>query len=178
MTTMAGRSQLRRAMSLAGWLLFAGLVVVWFVLARPVALGGSTTYLKVSGTSMEPGLHTGDLAVLWAADSYQIGDVVGYHVPRPDPAAGSVIIHRIVDIGLDGFVMHGDNTSAPDPWRPTDDDVMGRMVFSLPGFGFAINAFGNPALLAALMFGFGFVTVMLMGSDKSANAKARSAGSA
>jgi hypothetical protein len=40
---------------------------------------------------------------------------------------------------------------------------MGRMVFSLPRFGFAINAFGNPALLAALMFGFGFITVMLMG---------------
>ena len=43
------------------------LAAVWFL--WPSGLGGGTTYVSTHGISMEPRFHTGDLAVLRAADS-------------------------------------------------------------------------------------------------------------
>ena len=52
------------------------LAAVW--LFWPSALGGGTTYVATHGNSMEPGFHTGDLAILRPADRYAVGDVVAY----------------------------------------------------------------------------------------------------
>lgn len=156
-----------------GWLVIAGLACLWLVLARPVGLGGATSYVKVSGTSMEPSLHTGDLAILRQAAEYEAGDVVAYRVPRPSPVAGEVVIHRIARVEPDGsFVMQGDNNDSIDPWRPRASDVLGRMFVSVPRLGYVFDAFGNPALLAALMFGFTFLIVMTAGSQRRPGATA------
>ena len=47
------------------------LAAVW--LFWPMALGGGTTYVTTHGISMEPGFHTGDLAVLRSSDRYSVG---------------------------------------------------------------------------------------------------------
>ena len=118
------------------------------------ALGGPVGYVIVSGQSMEPLLHTHDLALVVRRDSYRKGDVVAFRVPQGDPAAGSVVIHRVVGGSRDGYVTQGDNREGRDPWRPASEDVVGRMAFHAPHLGRIPAFLASPlgmALAAALV---------------------------
>jgi signal peptidase I len=123
---------------------------VWFVTLHPQQLGGPAGYLIVGGQSMEPMLHVGDLAVVVRQSEYRVGDVVAYAVPAGDLATGQRIIHRIVAIDGDRFVLRGDNVNGPDLWRPSVTDIQGRLSFWIPGAGRTAVFLRSPAFLAAM----------------------------
>jgi signal peptidase I len=130
------------------------LAIGWAVFLRPTALGGPATYVVVSGTSMEPTLHSGDLVVLRAVDHYDTGDVVTYHVPVGSPGAGDLVIHRITGGDADtGFTTRGDNRDRADDWTPTATEIGGRSWFMVPAAGRWLAHLANPALLAAVLGG-------------------------
>jgi len=121
----------------------------------PTSLGGSTTYVSTFGTSMEPGFHTGDLAILRPADSYGVGDVIAY---RSD-GLNTTVMHRIVDRDGNRFVTQGDNNSFLDEDHPAAEQVMGSLWLQIPHGGHALAALRSPALvfpvtvaIAALMW--------------------------
>jgi signal peptidase len=131
-----------------------GFVVAWFLLLRPVTLGGPAGYQIISGHSMEPLLHTGDLVITQSASTYAVGDLIAFHVPAGQPGAGSIVIHRIVSgDGASGFVVKGDNKPAPDSWQPKASDVMGRSWIALPGSGDVLLTLRRPIVLGALAAG-------------------------
>lgn len=137
----------RRAAIGVGILLFAA----WLLLLRPQALGGPAAYITVTGVSMEPTLRAGDLVVMTRAEVYRPGDVVAYRVPDGDPAAGRHVIHRVIGGGAEeGYLLQGDNTPAPDRWRPTDADIVGRQLAVVPGLGSGLMLLKTPAALAGL----------------------------
>lgn len=136
-----------------------------FVLSQ--ALGGPVGYVIVSGRSMEPLLHTDDLALVVRQGSYHRGDVVAFRVPKGDPGAGSVVIHRIIGgSARDGYITQGDNRNGRDPWRPVPGDVVGEMAFHVPKIG-GIPAFLASPLGLALAAGlFGFLLVARTGAKQ------------
>src|SRR6476661_3405799 len=119
---------------------FAALVLaaVWFM--WPVNLGGGTVYVVTHGISMEPRFHTGDLGVLRAADHYGVGDVVAY----TSRTLKTTVMHRIVALDGDRFVIQGDNNSWLDLDRPTKDLVLGKLWFRVPQGGKALAALRSP----------------------------------
>jgi signal peptidase len=144
-------SALARAWSIARWVLVGAVVVFWFVALRPQGLGGPAGFVLVSGKSMLPTMHTGDLVIVHRHDRYRVGDVIAYHVPKPDPAAGAQVIHRIVGGSAEqGFVVQGDNRTAPDIWHPKHDDVIGSEWVHIPRAGKLIVWIHTPVFIAAL----------------------------
>ena len=138
--------------SLLGTLALASLLVVWFVLFRPVVIGGRATYATVAGTSMEPGLHTGDVVIAEAEDRYAVGDVVVYRIPGGQPGGGSLVIHRIIGGNAErGFLVQGDNRDEPDPWHPRPSDILGRGWITIPAVGNALFLLRNPTVVAAVL---------------------------
>ena len=138
-------------------------LLAWFFLFRPVALGGPASYVMVSGVSMEPTLHSGDLVATRKHQSYQKGDIVAFRVE------GGIVIHRIVGGSAEeGFVMQGDNKNAPDVWRPTADDVVGGLWFRVPGGGQFLALLRQPLILGSLAGGLGMISVLSGGSGKPA----------
>lgn len=124
--------------------------LAWAVWLRPAALGGSASYVVVSGHSMEPTLWTGDLVVARRHARYGTGEVVVYTVPKGDPGAGHRVIHRIVGGSpRAGYITQGDNRDEPDYWRPRPDDVAGRQWVVIPKAGLIVSALGSPPALAA-----------------------------
>lgn len=137
----------RGAGALASWLVFLVLAAL-FIAFRPVTLGGATQWTFVAGSSMEPGLHTGDLAIVVRQADYTVGDIVSYH---PSAAPAGLIIHRVIggDAGA-GYVVKGDNKDAPDPDRPAPAAIVGRAIVVVPGLGWVLHAIRHPLVLAAL----------------------------
>ncbi len=142
--------------------------LLWFCL--PQAVGGRAGWVLVSGTSMLPHLLTGDLVLVETSSSYHVGEVVAYRVPKGQPGAGHVVIHRIVGgNGRTGWKTKGDNRSAPDLWRPTNSDVVGAKLLRIPDAWLVLRFLHTPLLLGLLA---GFVVFFLIAFGSSENTDA------
>src|SRR5690242_11492718 len=143
------------------------LCLVWFQYFRPQSMGGNAGYVLVSGHSMLPRYKTGDLVLVEHHASYHKGEVIAYHVPKGDPMAGAQVIHRI--IGGDakhGFIVKGDNRTAPDTWRPKPADIVGAKAIRFPDAIVVLQFLRAPVFLALLAACFVFVHVLSRGDDK------------
>ena len=124
----------RRLWRFASWVLFIGLAAGWCLTLAPTALHGPATYAIIDGHSMEPILHTGDLAVARAQGAYAVGDLVMYRVDY------GLVIHRIKSgSSAAGWITQGDNRDKPDPWVVQNSSIVGRFWFSLDAFGTALT---------------------------------------
>jgi signal peptidase I len=140
-------SRSRRALVLASSVLIA---TTWFAWLRPVALGGTASYVVVQGGSMEPTYQDGDLVLIRESGTYREGDVIAFRAGGTfeDPTR---IIHRIVgDTGEGTFKTQGDNRPVLDPWTPGPDDIIGKAILHVPQAGAAAGLLTNPATFAAL----------------------------
>jgi signal peptidase len=155
---------LRVANILATIALFAVIAFMW-----PQSLGGRVAYVQVSGHSMEPEYHTGDLVVVMRHPSYARGDVIAYHIPHGEVGEGVIVVHRIIGGNAHkGFVTQGDNRTAPDPWHPRPRDVVGTPIFSVAGAGHWLGDLHSPFGLAAIAGLLGaFVSVVVTKPDTS-----------
>ena len=104
----------------------------------PTRLGGDSIYVVTSGISMEPRFHTGDLAILRPASSYEIGEIVGYKSPRI-----GIVMHRIIGEKGGDFLMKGDNNNFVDEYHPAPSDVVGRLWLHVPKVGHLLNSQRN-----------------------------------
>jgi len=130
------------------------LLAVWVVVLRPAYLGGPAGYVQVSGHSMDPTLHSGDIVLTARRSSYDVGTVVAYRVPAGQPGEGHVVIHRIVGgSARAGYRMRGDNRDSEDLWRPRPADVVGAQRLRVPAAALVARWLLTPlglGLLAAL----------------------------
>lgn len=137
------------------WLLLAvAVVVLW-----PAPWGGTLGLTIVSGHSMEPTYHTGDLVLTVRQPGYAVGEVVSYVVPDGQPGAGGRVIHRIVEADGGTVTTRGDNNAAADPWTFTPSDITGRAVLQLPGVGLLWSPAVFPFLIAIVI---GALVTMLL----------------
>jgi signal peptidase len=161
--TGGGAPALRRVLGILGTVATVALAAGWFVALRPTFLGGATSYVLVSGASMEPEMRTGDLSLVRRQDTYRRGDVIAFEVPRGEPGAGALVIHRIVGGSASaGFVVRGDNRERPDLWRPRPSDIRGVQVAHLPGVGRAFALLRSPLGMATAA---GLLTFFWIGGD-------------
>lgn len=167
---LPNRRTARRAATVA---LLAG-AVACALLVWPGFLHGGTAYVIVSGESMEPALSAGDLVVTVRHRSYDTGDVVAYRIPRGEPGAGVLVIHRIVGGSAhSGYITQGDNRDGRDPWRPRPRDVVGAEGLSVPQVGLALAYLRTPLGLAALA---GIVTALFILGGSTTNGAPEAAG--
>ncbi len=120
----------------------AGAILVLIAAANviaPATPGHRLMYYVVVGSSMEPLLRGGDLALLVRAQQYNVGDVVAYR----DPALG-VVLHRIRDITPTGFVAGGINRPDADSYQPTAEDIEGKLWVRVPQGGAFLRSLREP----------------------------------
>ena len=158
------RVAVERTNKAAGIALAVLVCLFWFQYLRPQSLGGEAGYVLVSGQSMEPRYHTGDLVLVERHATYHAGQVVAYRVPKGDALAGAQVIHRIVGgDAAHGFIVRGDNRTAPDVWRPKPTDIVGAKVLRLPNAIVVLQYLRAPMFLALLAAVFVFVQVLSRG---------------
>ena len=104
------------------------LVVAWSLIA-PTQLGGRVSYVNIRGVSMEPTLYSGDLMMVRARDRYEVGQVVAF----VSDMNGAIVVHRIVDVVDDRYLLKGDNNTFIDRYAPTAEEILGAEVLTVPG---------------------------------------------
>jgi signal peptidase I len=162
------RGAFERTNKAAGISLAILVCLFWAQYLRPQSLGGSAAYVLVSGKSMLPRYHTGDLVLVERQSSYHVGQLIAYRVPKGDPMAGAQVIHRI--IGGDakhGFIVKGDNRTAQDVWHPKPGDIVGAKELRIPNAVFILQFLRSPIFLGLLAACFVFVQVLLRGDAKT-----------
>ena len=155
------RGALRRASRVAKPVLVVAVLLAWAWFMLPQALGGRAGWVLVDGTSMLPHYHTGDLVLVERQSSYHVGQVIAYRVPQGDPMAGAQVIHRIVGGDAQhGFVVQGDNRTAPDIWHPQPKDIVGAQLLRIPDALLVLRYLRSPLLLGLLAASFVLALVL------------------
>ena len=136
----------------------------WWRTLAPTSVGGPVGHIVVSGTSMQPLLHTGDLVLTRHQSSYSVGDLV---VARVD---GSYVIHRLHDgNAVSGWHTKGDNRQSVDSWVLHPRDIVGKQWLTVRGYSrgtaFMRSPLALPVELALLMF------ALLLPSRRRRNAR-------
>lgn len=148
--------------------LTCSLVVVWALFFRPQMFGGPISNIAVSGNSMLPTFESGDFLIVKREDSYVVGDIVVYSIPADQVGAGRRVVHRIVGGDENGFELKGDNNANVDPWRPTQDQIIGQEWFRIPSLARLLSYLRNPAILAIAI---AFMTLAVLLSPGSLRSK-------
>ena len=150
------------------------IVTAWITFA-PLQLGGQAAYMIVTGNSMEPGFHLGDLVIVHQQSVYQVGDIVAYR----NADLKNFVFHRIIGKSLDHFILQGDHNSWADSYQPTREELVGKLWIYIPRAGKAVQWLRLPINMALMAGAVGGILVMavLMGRSKRGRGKSKKSGS-
>ena len=97
-------------------------------------------------------------------DDLRVGDVITYRPPASAHADG-MVTHRIVAIDADGILTQGDGRPTPDEWRlESTENVVPRVVFSVPLVGYAYLVLADPFLWLLLLGSIGVLGLLVASS--------------
>ncbi|MCK4791838.1 MAG: signal peptidase I [Desulfobacteraceae bacterium] len=131
-------------------IVWLGLVVIGLLLLPRVA---GWRFDAVLTGSMEPALNVGGVVVIRPVDIAIIreGDIIAFH-------SGELIVtHRVVEVtsssGGTSFITKGDAVEDPDLQPVSAENVMGKVIFHAPYFGYFAAFVKTPLgiLLAVLI---------------------------
>jgi len=122
-------------------IILVSIVAFWFGIR--IYLRTDSPLLAVASGSMIPTLDVGDLIVVQGGfnvndinAAYDTGDIIVFHKPH-DP--DELIVHRAVEMQTSSnstvLITKGDNNNGVDNWEITDNELVGKVVSSIPYLG-------------------------------------------
>lgn len=126
--------------------------VVLFIAISLFPVTGNYKILVVKSGSMEPAIHTGSVVVTRPEIEYRAGEVITF---KNKGDAKNSITHRIVKAEGQGtsavYTTKGDANNADDIGKVPKSDVIGKVMFSVPYFGYAVDFAKKPLGFALLI---------------------------
>ncbi|MBU1102158.1 signal peptidase I [Patescibacteria group bacterium] len=113
---------------------------------------GNYKVLIVQSGSMAPAIKTGSVVIVKPVSDYKIGDVITFGQIAKTKAPTS---HRIYDIKVENgnpiYITKGDANNAPDAKEVQKSEIIGKVLFSVPYAGYAVDAAKKPAGFALII---------------------------
>ena len=126
--------------------------VAILLLVSTFPITGNVKFLTVLSGSMEPTIHTGSVVVIKPAARYKVNDIV---TSGRNSRTQVSTTHRIVSLreqdGMTLFTTKGDANNASDIAEIRMSDIQGKVLLSLPNFGYVINFIRKPAGLIIIV---------------------------
>ncbi len=94
--------------------------------------------------SMSGVIEPGDVVVTWHQDSYQVGDIIMYQ------GNTSTVTHRVISVEEAGYLTKGDANNIDDRVPIPPEQVVGKVILTVPGAGNVILFFRTPLGLLIL----------------------------
>lgn len=118
---------------------FIGTITL-LLIASVFPIAGNFKVLSVLSGSMEPAIRVGSLVIVRPSAEYKINDIITFPSPE-DP--NILVTHRIIGIQTIEnrifYITQGDANEEPDPDLIAKDDVIGKVLFTIPFLGYVVN---------------------------------------
>ena len=128
-----------------GKILYGLVFLVLIIIAGLVAISalnisGNYKLLVVQSGSMEPVIKMGSVVVVKPSEEYKVGDIITVKEPANPKSS---LTHRIAEIkerdGKTSYVTKGDANNTPDMEERPKENVLGKVLFSVPYIGYPIG---------------------------------------
>jgi signal peptidase len=144
---------MKRAFKIIYYVFLAGVISIALLLVVSIfPITGNFKVLIVQSGSMEPVIHTGSVVIVKPAADYKIGDIITF---GPNTKTKAPTTHRIADIkvqdGIPIYITKGDANNAPDVKEIRKSEIIGKVLFSVPYAGYAVNAAKQPLGFTAII---------------------------
>lgn len=137
---------MKKVLNTIYYAIFAVIILIGLLLIVSIfPITGNIKIMTVLSGSMEPSIHTGSIVVAKPSSNYKIGDVVtfGKNTKTEIPTT-----HRITEMRTENGVMiyktKGDANNSEDGKEVLSKDIIGKVHFSVPYVGYAINFVKKP----------------------------------
>jgi len=144
---------MKRLLKIIYWV-FLGLIVAiaLLLIVSVFPITGNYKLMTVQSGSMEPAIKMGGIVMVKPVDDYKIGDVISFGEMTREK---SPTTHRIYDIKVQGgqpsYITKGDANEDPDTKEIQKKDVIGKVLFSVPYVGFAVDFAKKPMGFALII---------------------------
>src|SRR3989344_4556772 len=141
------------------YLVLTALIAVALLVAfSAFPIPGNYELRVVRSGSMEPTIHTGSVVVVKPAASYAVDDIVMFEGGLRDEDGKRVpVTHRVVSMHTEGrttyYATKGDANEEADAGEITERSIFGKVLFSVPYVGYAVEAARQP---------YGFLAIILI----------------
>ncbi|MEZ3145331.1 signal peptidase I [Halobaculum sp. MBLA0143] len=135
--------RLRTIANVLGTVLLVALLVPFVVYAAPSVVGADQSYTVVSG-SMEPTIGAGDVVIVRQVppDRIGAGDIVTFRHDGGRLPTTHRVVERVTQDGELYFRTKGDANEEADPQAVASDQIIGRVLVTLPFVGHVVQ-FGS-----------------------------------
>lgn len=125
----------KKTAKIVAYTIIATFLMIFLIFYRPVALWGDTHYEPVFTGSMEPAIPVGSIVVIKPADpeTLKVGDIICFKI---ESEFATTVTHRILNITNEGFITKGDANEEPDQWIVRKENVIGKVIFTIPYVGY------------------------------------------
>jgi len=121
------------------------LAVALVLIATTFPIPGNIDAKVVLSGSMEPAIHTGSVIVIKPSEAYQAGDIITFGA---DTGASIPTTHRVVDIRVESgeriYQTKGDANQEADTREVPEDEIAGKVLFSIPLLGYLVDFAKQP----------------------------------
>lgn len=151
-------SILVKVIGLTAFILLA--IMALLVIFTSFEVSGYRIFAVKSG-SMEPAFSQGSVVIDRAQDKYDVGDIITFKISN----GTDTVTHRIVEVSAINdtvlYTVKGDANQSADSERVIQENVVGKVLYSIPYLGIAVSFLRTPAglvifiLIPALMIIYG-----------------------
>lgn len=117
-----------------------------------VPISGNFDLRIVQSGSMEPAIKTGSMVFIKSTDRYRVNDVITFAVQEQEYTP---ITHRIIEREIEDdeyiFTTQGDANRTPDIKTVRENQIMGKVLFSIPFLGYVMDFARKPFGFFALI---------------------------
>ena len=147
--------QRKNVWKIAYYIVLVFIVAVALLLIVSVfPIPGNYKVMTVLSGSMEPTIKMGSVVVVKPAKDYKVGDIITF---GPYSKTKPSTTHRIYEIknvnSKKVYITKGDANNAPDNREVRKEDILGKVIFSVPYFGYLASFAQKP---------YGFATLIII----------------
>lgn len=127
-------------------------LIALLLIVSVLPITGNYKVMTVISGSMAPAIKAGSLVMVKPVSDYKIGDVITFGPYSKTKAPTS---HRIYDIKVvdnePRYITKGDVNNAPDAREIKKSDILGKVLFSVPYVGYAVDFAKKPIGFALII---------------------------
>ncbi|MEM1526382.1 MAG: signal peptidase I [Ignisphaera sp.] len=126
-------------------------------------LNGVLPLVIISG-SMRPLYDVGDIVFVKVGEQVKLNDVVAYKLSN-----GLVVVHRIIEVRYQGYILKGDANPDPDPYIVKKEQIIGKIIGAIPRIGWiaivlreGFKHISNPVATSVLLTGLTLIAGLII----------------